>query len=211
MIVVINLRLMSKINVLFFLILISSFLLIQVNTLRISQRFKLRRSSLSNSGLSNAVGATLLGITSGAASSSLFTRPTQTPLSPLSQNRTSPFVAVKREEQRLAAIRAAQIAKNKNSTTLTNNTTNSTNLSTSITNSTSSITNSTSSTQNKTNSTITNTTKVNSSALNASTITTKRLSRVSTPPPQRVSTPPPPPQIIASSSSSSNQGNQYNK
>ena len=142
-------KLMSYINVLFLLCIISSFLFIYVNTLRFPQHFKLKRSSLSNAGTSNAVGGTLMGIVSGPAQSSLFTTPSPNKYpSPLTQTPSSPFIAVKKEEKRLADLRkaklAAQQALMKNS-------------SSNLTNSTSSITN-TNSTTNTSNTTNTNST-----------------------------------------------------
>jgi hypothetical protein len=103
---------MSKINVLFILLLFSSCLFIHIQTLKFNNKFRLYRTGLANAGLSNAVGFTLLGVASGTPSSTLFSRPTQnTYPSPLSSNvRPNVFSAVKREEQRLAAIRAAALA-----------------------------------------------------------------------------------------------------
>ena len=189
-------KLMSYINVLFLLCIISSFLFIYVNTLRFPQHFKLKRSSLSNAGTSNAVGGTLMGIVSGPAQSSLFTTPSPNKYpSPLTQTPSSPFIAVKKEEKRLADLRkaklAAQQALMKNSSSnLTNSTSNITN--TNSTTNTSNTTN-TNSTTNNNNSSNTNLSSL--SSLSTGKSIAMRSSRVST------NIPPPPSPIQTSSTS----------
>ena len=213
-------KLMSYINVLFLLCIISSFLFIYVNTLRFPQHFKLKRSSLSNAGTSNAVGGTLMGIVSGPAQSSLFTTPSPNKYpSPLTQTPSSPFIAVKKEEKRLADLRkaklAAQQALMKNSSSnLTNSTSNITNTNSTTNTSNTTNTNSTTNTANITNSNFTtntsNTTNTNSTTNNNNSSNTNlsSLSSLSTGKSiamrsSRVSTNiPPPPSPIQTSSTS---------
>ena len=213
-------KLMSYINVLFLLCIISSFLFIYVNTLRFPQHFKLKRSSLSNAGTSNAVGGTLMGIVSGPAQSSLFTTPSPNKYpSPLTQTPSSPFIAVKKEEKRLADLRkaklAAQQALMKNSSSnLTNSTSNITNTNSTTNTSNTTNTNSTTNTANITNTNSTtntsNTTNTNSTTNNNNSSNTNlsSLSSLSTGKSiamrsSRVSTNiPPPPSPIQTSSTS---------
>ena len=213
-------KLMSYINVLFLLCIISSFLFIYVNTLRFPQHFKLKRSSLSNAGTSNAVGGTLMGIVSGPAQSSLFTTPSPNKYpSPLTQTPSSPFIAVKKEEKRLADLRkaklAAQQALMKNSSSnLTNSTSNITNTNSTTNTSNTTNTNSTTNTANITNTNFTtitsNTTNTNSTTNNNNSSNTNlsSLSSLSTGKSiamrsSRVSTNiPPPPSPIQTSSTS---------
>ena len=213
-------KLMSYINVLFLLCIISSFLFIYVNTLRFPQHFKLKRSSLSNAGTSNAVGGTLMGIVSGPAQSSLFTTPSPNKYpSPLTQTPSSPFIAVKKEEKRLADLRkaklAAQQALMKNSSSnLTNSTSSITNTNSTTNTSNTTNTNSTTNTANITNSNFTtntsNTTNTNSTTNNNNSSNTNlsSLSSLSTGKSiamrsSRVSTNiPPPPSPIQTSSTS---------